>query len=137
MDMTTLESVLMMLLVLDALALAGIVLLQQGKGADAGAAFGAGAANTMFGSGGSASFLVKVTAWLAVGFFVIAFSLAWIAQEKATGMRDLGLPQTMPLEIADGEVGDSTPEISVTEEPTGEAGEETGDNDGAPAIPDV
>ena len=91
-DMTTFETILMMLLVLVALALGGLVLLQQGRGADAGAAFGSGASNTMFGSSGSASFLVKATAWLAVSFFVISFGLAWFAKERAAGMQDVGVP---------------------------------------------
>ena len=89
----------MLLLVLDALALGGLVLLQQGRGADAGAAFGAGASNTMFGSSGSASFLVKATVWLAIGFFVISFGLAWFAKERAMGLQDQGVPS--PVETTD------------------------------------
>lgn len=90
--MTTLETILLVLLVVDALAMGGLVLIQQGKGADIGAAFGAGGANTMFGSSGSTSFLVKATSWLAVGFFVVSFALAYTAKERATTMRDDGLP---------------------------------------------
>ncbi len=97
--MTTFETVLLLLLVLDALALGGLVLLQQGRGADAGAAFGSGASNTMFGSSGSSSFLVKATVWLAIGFFVISFGLAWFAKERATGLQDEGVPS--PVEILD------------------------------------
>ena len=93
--MTTFETVLMLLLVLDALALGGLVLLQQGRGADAGAAFGAGASNTMFGSTGSASFLVKATVWLAIGFFVISFGLACFAKERAAGLHDQGVPSAV------------------------------------------
>ena len=81
-----------MLLVADAIALAALVLLQQGRGADVGAAFGSGAANTMFGSTGSASFLTKLTVWLAIGFFLISFGLAWTAKERAASARTLGLP---------------------------------------------
>ncbi len=92
MEVTTLETLLMVLLVLDALALGGLVLLQQGRGADVGAAFGAGASNTMFGSSGSASFLVKATVWLAIGFFLISFGLAWFAKERAAGLQDEGVP---------------------------------------------
>ena len=91
--MSTLELVLLMLLVVDAIALAALVLLQQGRGADVGAAFGAGASNTMFGSSGSASFLTKLTVWLAIGFFVISFGLAWTAKERAARMGSLGIPQ--------------------------------------------
>ncbi len=91
--MSTLELVLLMLLVVDAIALAALVLLQQGRGADVGAAFGSGASNTMFGSSGSASFLTKLTVWLAIGFFAISFGLAWTAKERAAGMSTLGIPQ--------------------------------------------
>ena len=86
------ETILLVLLVLDAVALGGLVLLQQGRGADVGAAFGAGASNTMFGSAGSTSFLSKMTAWLAIGFFVIAFGLAYFAKERAEAMQELGVP---------------------------------------------
>ena len=82
-----------MLLVADAIALAALVLLQQGRGADVGAAFGSGASNTMFGSSGSASFLTKLTVWLAIGFFAISFGLAWTAKERAARMGSLGIPQ--------------------------------------------
>ncbi len=90
--MDTLETVLLVLLVADALALAALVLLQQGKGADAGAAFGSGGANTFFGSAGSAPFLTKMTVWLAIGFFVISFGLAYTAKERANALRGFSLP---------------------------------------------
>ena len=77
----------------DAIALAVLVLIQQGKGADAGAAFGAGGAGTVFGSAGSTSFLVKMTSWLAIGFFAIAFGLAYTAKERAGSLSELGIPQ--------------------------------------------
>ena len=93
--MSTFESVLMMLLVVDSVALVVLVLIQQGKGADVGAAFGSGSANTVFGSGGSASFLTKLTVWLAIGFFCIAFGLAYTAKERAAGMGDLGVPEVV------------------------------------------
>ena len=90
--MSIVETVLLILLVVDALALGALVLVQQGKGADVGAAFGSGGANTLFGSAGSASFLTKMTAWLAIGFFLISFGLAYTAKERANTMRGLGLP---------------------------------------------
>lgn len=93
MDLATLETVLLVLLVADALALAGLVLMQHGKGADVGAAFGSGGANTVFGSAGSASFLTKLTVWLAIGFFLISFGLAYTAKQRAAVMDQLGIPQ--------------------------------------------
>jgi len=90
--MSTLETILMMLLVADALALAVLVLLQQGKGADVGAAFGSGSASTMFGSAGSTSFFTKLTVYLAIGFFLISFGLAYTAKQRAAALGNLGIP---------------------------------------------
>ena len=90
--MSTFETVLLLLLVIDALALAALVLLQQGRGADVGAAFGSGSSNTMFGSSGSASFLTTLTVWLAIGFFLISFGLAYTAKKRAESVTGLGVP---------------------------------------------
>ena len=57
----------------------GLVLLQRGKGADAGAGFGSGASGTVFGARGSATFFSKLTAVLATLFFMTSMSLAWFA----------------------------------------------------------
>ena len=69
------------------------MLLQQGRGADVGAAFGSGSSNTMLGSSGAASFLTKITAWLAIGFFIISFGLAYTAKERAANIEGIGIPQ--------------------------------------------
>ena len=61
------------------LAIIGLVLLQRGKGADAGAGFGSGASGTVFGARGSATFFSKLTAVLATLFFMTSMSLAWFA----------------------------------------------------------
>lgn len=79
------ETVLLIVLVCVALALIGLVLIQQGKGADAGASFGGGASQTVFGSAGSGNFLTKSSWLLAAIFFVICVALAYIAREKASG----------------------------------------------------
>ncbi|WP_163832346.1 preprotein translocase subunit SecG [Spartinivicinus ruber] len=71
--------------VLAALALIGLILLQQGKGAEAGASFGGGASQTIFGSQGAGNFLTRVTAILATVFFITSFSLALFAKHKAEG----------------------------------------------------
>jgi preprotein translocase subunit SecG len=67
--------------VVVAVALIALVLLQQGKGADAGAAFGSGASSTMFGSQGSASFLSRTTAVLATTFFLTSLTLGYFATQ--------------------------------------------------------
>lgn len=60
-----------------------LILLQHGKGADAGAAFGSGASSTVFGARGSASFLTRVTGALAASFFITSLTLAMIAARQA------------------------------------------------------
>jgi preprotein translocase subunit SecG len=118
MTMSTIETILLVLLVADALALAALVLLQQGKGADVGAAFGSGSANTVFGSAGSASFLTKLTAWLSIGFFLIAFGLAYTAKERAATESTLGIPQVSAP--APGSTGaENSAEELLTPEPEG------------------
>jgi preprotein translocase subunit SecG len=80
-----LHNIVLVVHVLIAVAIIGLVLLQQGKGADAGAAFGSGASSTVFGSRGSGSFLTRATAILAALFFTTSLSLAYIAkQERVT-----------------------------------------------------
>ncbi|MFO7641209.1 MAG: preprotein translocase subunit SecG [Candidatus Competibacteraceae bacterium] len=69
--------------VVIAVALIGLVLVQQGKGADAGAAFGGGSSATMFGSRGSASFLSRTTAVLATAFFLTSLTLAYFATQTS------------------------------------------------------
>jgi preprotein translocase subunit SecG len=68
--------------VLSALGIIGLVLIQHGKGADMGAAFGSGASGSLFGSTGSANFLSRTTAVLAVVFFLTSLSLAYVASNK-------------------------------------------------------
>jgi preprotein translocase subunit SecG len=68
--------------VLAAVCLVALVLLQHGKGADAGAAFGSGASQTMFGSIGAMPFLTKVTAGLATLFFVTSLGLGYLVAKQ-------------------------------------------------------
>jgi preprotein translocase subunit SecG len=68
--------------VLIAAAIVGLVLLQRGKGADAGAGFGAGASGTVFGARGSASFLSRMTATLAALFFATSLTLAYLGGKR-------------------------------------------------------
>lgn len=70
--------------VIAAIAVIGLVLIQQGKGADIGAAFGAGASNTVFGSQGSGGFLFKTTGGFAVLFFVTSLLLGSISAKQYT-----------------------------------------------------
>ncbi len=69
--------------VLVAIALIGLILVQHGKGADAGAAFGSGASGTVFGARGAANFLTRFTAGLATVFFVVSLTLAYLVSDRA------------------------------------------------------
>lgn len=90
--MDWIETLVVVLHVVIAVALVGLVLIQQGKGANAGAAFGGGASQTVFGSEGSSSFLVRATTLLAVVFFVTSFSLAVFAKQRAEVAGEAGIP---------------------------------------------
>lgn len=68
--------------ILAAISVIGLVLVQHGKGADMGAAFGSGASGSLFGATGSANFLSRTTAVLAAVFFITSLSLAYIASHK-------------------------------------------------------
>lgn len=75
--------------VLIALGIIGLVMLQQGRGADAGAGFGGGASNTVFGARGSASFLSRTTAILAAVFFTSSLLLAYVGDNQDNKADDL------------------------------------------------
>src|SRR5512137_679655 len=75
--MNLLESIVLVLHLLAAVALCGFVLLQHGKGADMGAAFGSGASGSVFGAAGSANFLSRTTGILAAIFFLTSLGLTW------------------------------------------------------------
>jgi preprotein translocase subunit SecG len=94
-----LETVVVVIHLLGALGVIALVLLQHGKGADAGASFGAGASGTVFGSQGSATFLSRVTAILAAAFFVTSLTLGFFAKEKSITANDVGLPVPAAVEV--------------------------------------
>jgi preprotein translocase subunit SecG len=75
--------------VLTALGLIGLVLIQHGKGADAGASFGGGGSQSFFGSAGSANFLTRSTAILAAVFMLTSLALAWQARQLVAADTDL------------------------------------------------
>ena len=82
------ETLILVVHVLVALSLIGLVLLQHGKGADVGAAFGGGASGSLFGASGSANFLSRTTAILAAIFFLTSLGLTWYSSHtpKQTGI---------------------------------------------------
>lgn len=80
--MSLVFSVILAIHILVALGITGLVLVQHGKGADMGAAFGGGASGSLFGASGSANFLSRTTAVLAAVFFVTSLTLAYVASGK-------------------------------------------------------
>ncbi|QLF94385.1 preprotein translocase subunit SecG [Pseudomonas sp. ABC1] len=94
-----LQTVVIVVHLLVAIGVVALVLLQQGKGADAGASFGAGASGTVFGSQGSTTFLSRFTAILAAVFFVTSLGLAFFASEQADRLSQAGLPDPAALEV--------------------------------------
>jgi len=86
------QQLILVVHVLSCLGIIGLVLLQQGKGADMGAAFGSGASNTVFGSEGSSSFLLKITGLALIIFFTTSLTLTYFSTLDAKKARSQQLP---------------------------------------------
>jgi len=99
--MDSMQTTVLIIHTLIALGIIALVLIQRGKGADAGAAFGSGSSGTVFGSRGSTSFFSRATALLATAFFATSLTLAYLSSQRS------GTPDSL-LE--------SLPETAVTEE---------------------
>ncbi|MGQ0752448.1 MAG: preprotein translocase subunit SecG [Betaproteobacteria bacterium] len=97
------EILLLVVHVLTAVAIIGLVLLQHGKGADVGAAFGSGASGSMFGASGSANFLSRATAILAVVFFLTSLGLTIFSVRKSDD-RGVITTQPAPKQSSPGEI---------------------------------
>jgi preprotein translocase subunit SecG len=89
------QALLVLLQILICLALVILILLQQGKGAEMGAAFGSGASNTMFGSPGASSFLFKLTAGLGALFFAVSLGLGYYDGLLAKRSQHIVIPETL------------------------------------------
>jgi preprotein translocase subunit SecG len=101
-----------------AVGLIGLILIQHGKGADMGAAFGSGASGTVFGSKGSASFLTRLTAGLATLFFVTSMVMAYFASQRDEGADVLkGLQQPAAVEVETKPQSDVPPVPKSTDMP--------------------
>lgn len=110
------ETIVIVVHVLASLAIIGLILLQQGKGAEMGASFGAGASQTLFGSQGSGNFFSRMTAFIAVVFFATSFALAVIAKEK-TQVDDFGIPRVEETEVEVPEVEQPQAEVPTIDTP--------------------
>ncbi|MCH7821679.1 MAG: preprotein translocase subunit SecG [Proteobacteria bacterium] len=109
-----------------ALSIIALVLLQRGKGADAGAAFGAGASGTVFGSRGASSFFSRATAVLATAFFASSLTLAYLSSQRSTSPESL-LEDATVVETDTGEAPASVDEAPDSDMPSLDPVEDTGD----------
>lgn len=101
--MNYLFSIILTVHILAALGIIGLVLMQHGKGADMGAAFGGGASGSLFGSSGSANFLSRTTGVLAAIFFATSLSLAYLASQKPKAASSImqETVKSQPASVAD------------------------------------
>jgi len=106
MQLQFLETFVLVVHVLAALAIIGLVLVQQGKGADMGSGFGGGSSNTVFGSVGSGNFLTRTTTAIAVAFFLTSFGLAFFAKAHSEEARNVGIPTVVQQAPATNEIPD-------------------------------
>lgn len=123
--MSTIQTIVLIAHTVIALLIIVLVLLQRGKGADAGAAFGSGASSTVFGSQGSSNFFSRTTAILAASFFISSLSLAYLSSQQAD------TPDSLIESIVDIDTGESSVVIDEM------APEITNDNFSMDAMPSI
>ncbi|KIF82307.1 preprotein translocase subunit SecG [Noviherbaspirillum autotrophicum] len=122
--MNALFTFVVVIQVLSALAIIGLVLLQHGKGADMGAAFGSGASGSLFGASGSSNFLSKSTAVAATIFFVATLALSFLGNKRTVAgggvMESLPVPSA-PASGAPANGSANAPQGAVAPAPTAPA----------------
>ena len=125
--METIQKAVLIAHTLIAIGIIALVLLQRGKGADAGAAFGAGASGTVFGSRGSGSFFSRMTAILATAFFATSLTLAYLSSQRVSTEESLIDPSVgieQPAEAVEEDTGavidDNVPALEAEAEGGGE-----------------
>jgi preprotein translocase subunit SecG len=119
--MLYLKTLIIVVQLLSALGVIGLVLLQHGKGADMGAAFGSGASGSLFGASGSANFLSRTTAVLATVFFASTLALTYLGSyhsKPSAGV--LGASAPAPV-VASAPVAASVPAAAVASAPAAAA----------------
>lgn len=118
------ESLFWMVHVVAAAGVIGLVLMQHGKGADMGAAFGSGASGSLFGSSGSANFLSRATAILATVFFITSMSLTYMSAHRA---KPVGLMDAQKPAVQESVPTPAAPAGTGTVAPQGGAGSKAGE----------
>jgi preprotein translocase subunit SecG len=116
--MNSMHTIIIVVQVLSALTIIGLVLLQHGKGADMGAAFGSGASGSLFGASGSSNFLSKSTGFAAAIFFAATLGLAFLGNKSTT--TSAGVMENLPISSVPGAAptpATAAPENSSTKAP--------------------
>ena len=123
--MNMLETILLVVHLLIAAGICGFVLLQHGKGADMGAAFGSGASGSLFGASGSANFLSRTTAILAAVFFASSLGLTWLGSRHGatSGVMHQGVMEKSAPKSSDVPVAPSAPPAAAPAADPAKAGE--------------
>ena len=119
------ETLVLVIHVLAALVLVGLILLQHGKGADVGAAFGSGASGSLFGASGSANFLSRTTAVLAVIFFVTSLGLTFFSTRKTEHKGLMAAPPAAPAQSLPEQIPATAPAGQSAPPPAGQAAPST------------
>lgn len=116
------ENIVTIVHVLASAALIGLILLQHGKGADMGAAFGSGASGSLFGVSGSTNFLSRATSMCVVVFFSTSMALAYIATNKSSGGSVIKAPAAMGKTVEESTGAETVGAESVPNETAPAAG---------------
>lgn len=144
-----LQTIALVIHVFLAIGLIGLVLIQHGKGAEAGAAFGAGASATVFGSKGSGSFLTRLTTMFALAFFCTSMLLFFLASQRSSAglgsvIDNVDAPAVQQSDVPDAAPSTDTPAIpdasstdngAAADVPAAPAAEATNESSDVPAAP--
>ena len=126
--MALVETILFVLQVVVAVTLCGLILLQHGKGADMGAAFGSGSSGSLFGAAGSANFLSRTTAILAAVFFLTSLGLTYLGMGHSKSSAVQGVMQEVPATKAvEGAPAAPTPAVPAPATPVPAPASKAGD----------
>jgi preprotein translocase subunit SecG len=107
--MNSLFAIVIVVQVVSALVIIGLVLLQHGKGADMGAAFGSGASGSLFGASGSSNFLSRSTGLAAAVFFVATLALSFISSRPGGAVSGVGVMEQAPVPAAKTDAAPAAP----------------------------
>jgi preprotein translocase subunit SecG len=121
------EVLILVVHVIVALAIIALVLLQHGKGADMGAAFGTGSAGSVFGSSGSANFLSRTTAVLATIFFISSIGLTVVSSKKTADKGLMAQPVEQPAQSLPAQIPTPPPAVPGSAVPVPQAPVAAGD----------